>query len=114
MIIVAVLGLLEIQALAILSVMYTAVFQICYLVSVKPYKERLDYYKDLFNLLTKLFLTYLLIVFTDFVDPSISDSGGNQFLYVVLANIGVNLLIAIILPLSKILLFLKKFWKILR
>ena len=80
--------------------MYTEVIQICYLVSVKPYIEKLNYYKDLFNLLTKLFLTYLLILFTNFVDLSISNSGGNQFLYVVLVNIGVNLIIAMIVPLK--------------
>ena len=80
--------------------MYTAVIQICYLVSIKPYREKLNFYKDLFNLSTKLFLTYLLIVFTNFVDLSISNSGGNQFLYIVLVNIGVNLIIALIEPIK--------------
>ena len=88
--------------------MYTAVIQICYLVSVKPYSDKLNYFKDLFNLLTKLFLTYLLILFTNFVDLSISNSGGNQFLYVVLVNIGVNLVIATIVPLKYILKQMKK------
>ena len=79
--------------------MQIEVIQICYLVSVKPYSESINHYKDLFNLLTKLFLTYLLIMFTDFVAQKISDSGGNQFLYVVLVNVGVNLIIAMIVPL---------------
>ena len=108
MIVIAVLGLLKISALSILLVMYTAVVQICYLVSVKPYIESINHYKELFNLLTKLFLAYLLIVFTDFVDRDISDSGGNQFLYVVLVNVGVNLAIATIVPLKLFLKHIKK------
>lgn len=68
--------------------------------SVKPFRERINFIKDLFNLLTILFLAYLLILFTDFVDQKISDSGGNQFLYVVLMNVGVNLIIAMFTPLK--------------
>ena len=100
LIIVAVLGLIEFQVLAIFLVMNTVVMQMCYLMSVKPHRERVNYYKDIFNHSTKLFLTYILITFTDFVDLSVSDSGGNYFLYVLLLNIGVNILIALIFPLQ--------------
>jgi hypothetical protein len=111
LIVVAVIGLIEIQALAILLVTYTAVMQICYLVSVKPHEERVNHYKDLFNHSSKLFLAYLLIVFTNFVDQSVSNSGGNQFLYVLLVNIGVNVVFALLVPLELALKHMRYMWK---
>jgi len=47
-----------------------------------------------YNLLTLLYLTYLLSLFTDIVDIEITLRAGDQFIYTTLTNIGLNLVVA--------------------
>ena len=51
---------------------------------------------DCVNLVTQLYLTYLMLLFTDFTTYKIQEDSGNQFLYAVLVNIVVNLSVALI------------------
>lgn len=52
----------------------------------------------LFNSLSLLYLSYLMLLFTDFTVYEVQDSAGNQFLYATLTNISINLLIGFIPP----------------
>ena len=52
----------------------------------------------IFNSFSLLYLSYLMLLFTDFTDYEIQHSAGNQFLYATLTNIGINLVFGLIPP----------------
>lgn len=63
------------------------------MLELRPYKSNRTYYITLFNEYTKLSLTLLLILFTDYVDQSVSNVAGNVFIVITLANVCVNILV---------------------
>ncbi len=58
----------KIPVLAVLLIMISILLHMGYLMQVKPYKSTLQLFQGIFNLVTQLYLTYLMLLFTEFVD----------------------------------------------
>jgi len=58
----------KIPVLAVLLIMISILLYMGYLIQVKPYKSTLQLFQEIFNLATQLYLTYLMLLFTEFVD----------------------------------------------
>lgn len=51
----------------ILSIQLLMLFELGYLINTNPYESKVHMWTDIINLVSQLFLTYLIIVFTPFV-----------------------------------------------
>lgn len=90
--IMMILQMKNLETTAVLILMMSVLFQLGYLIQIRPYSETAPMIVDYVNLVTQLYLMYLMLLFTDFTTYKISEDAGNQFLYAVLVNIGVNLI----------------------
>jgi hypothetical protein len=91
-----------VPSIAVFLVMYTTLVLIGLIISLKPFIYKSMLILSVFNLAVMLYLAYLLLLFTDFVDQKISDSIGNQFLYTTLIIIALNVLFWIIFAFQKL------------
>ena len=57
--------------------MFTVGLQLSYTVALRPYTEKSFFILDIINKLTQLYSSYLLIVFTDYLDGSFVLDVGN-------------------------------------
>jgi hypothetical protein len=74
--------------------MYSTLLMISLFINLRPFKAKGMNLLVVINLTTLLYLTYLQLLFTDYVDQSISDSTGNQFLYTTICISAFNLFYA--------------------
>jgi hypothetical protein len=91
-----------VPSMAVFLVMYTTLVLIGLIISLKPFIYKSMLILVVFNLAVMLYLAYLSLLFTDFVDQKISDSTGNQFLYTTLIIIALNVLFWIIFAFQKL------------
>ena len=82
--------------------MYTTLLLISLFIDLRPFKRQGMLHILLFNLIMLLYLSYLQLLFTDFVSQTISDSTGNQFLFVTIVIIVVNIGYVAFLGLNKL------------
>ena len=85
------LGLEELTSLAVFLMMYFNSVLLGLFVNVKPFYHQRKLFEVVFNLTALLYLSYLQLLMTDFVDQPVSDSVANQFLYATCVIIVVNL-----------------------
>jgi hypothetical protein len=100
----------DLPCMAILPLTYMTVVNIALVLLIRPYKSVFKTYLHLFNLSTQLFLCYLLLLFTDFVDLDVQQRAGNVFIYVLLANVVGNLAIFVMPVVPKARFKLKVFF----
>ena len=86
------------ESIAVMLIMLSLILQFGFTLAIRPYESRVIALQECFNLLTQLYLSYLMLLFTDFTPSEIQISAGGQFLYTVLVNIGANLLFGVIPP----------------
>lgn len=72
-----ILTMKKLESIAVLLIMNTLLIQMGYSLQVKPYESKLRFAQEIFNLLTQLYLSYLMLLFTDFVEFEIQNSAGN-------------------------------------
>ena len=74
---VAVFGFQMVPSLSVFIIMYMTLILIGFFMNLKPFNEKSTLNIVLFNLSSMLYLSYLQLLFTDFVDQSVSDDAGN-------------------------------------
>ena len=74
---VAVFGFQMVPSLSVFIIMYMTLILIGFFMNLKPFNEKSTLNIVLVNLSSMLYLSYLQLLFTDFVDQSVSDDAGN-------------------------------------
>ena len=81
--------------------LYTSLGTLMFLFAVKPMESALLNFTEIYNELTFLACIYMSFFFTDFVpDPSQKENYGWCFIFIVLLNITVNVLIVFYLTIQ--------------
>ena len=61
----------KVETIGVMLIMQTILFLLGYMLQVKPYSENRHMAQDAFNLLTQLYLSYLMLLFTEFTEYEI-------------------------------------------
>lgn len=88
--------------------MQTIMLQIQYQLHLKPFISTASTLLELWNLSIYLYLSYLMLEFTDFVSHKITEQAGTYFLYGTLVGVAVALSFFIVPALGIILMHWKK------
>jgi len=54
------------ESIAVMLIMKTLIVQLSYTLAIRPYESRVIAVQECFNLVTQLYLSYLMLLFTDF------------------------------------------------
>lgn len=83
--------LYEQPGLALIAVSSITLVEACVLLHFKPYSLHSDQYLKVFNVVTRLCLSYILFVFTPFArDPGAAQKMADVFIVITIANMVVN------------------------
>ena len=78
--------------------LFTSMICMVYTITQKPYKNKKDYYIEIFNEACFMTLCYVIIIFTSFVsDEEIKIKAGNFAIIITLTCIAINLIMIFVL-----------------
>lgn len=95
--------------------MLLSLLQLCYLLRVKPFKEKINNYLEIMNEFFYLYCIYHLYVFTDFYDDyKVKYKLGFSLIILVILQIAINLFVILIDTVLNLVNFVKLWIKRLR